>query len=100
MLNDLKNHGTVLIFFLEKTFTVDPVFKKQNDRIITLRNDVSEHHRMSTIKHPATVMMIAVVASYGEKMPLLWFERGYRQTSAIYKKSLEDKSFSMSQEDH
>ena len=92
LLNDLKDHGNrVLIFSDEKTFTVDPVFNKQNDRVVTFGNDVSEHRRMSTTKHPASIMMLGVVASNGEKMPPVWFERGYRLTSAVYKEVLETK---------
>ena len=77
MLTNMKNFGNqIFIFFDEKTFTVDPVFNKQNDRVVAFGNDISEHHRVSTTKHPASIMMLSVVASNGEKMPLFWFERG------------------------
>ena len=92
LLNDLKSHGNrILIFSDEKTFTVDPVFNRQNDRVVSFGNDVSNHQRVSTTKHPASVMMLGVVASNGEKMPPVWFERGYRLTSAVYKEILETK---------
>ena len=85
-MNDLKSHGNrILIFSDEKTFTVNPVFNRQNDRVVGFRNDVSNRQRESTTKHPASVMMIGVVASNGEKMPPVWFGRGYRLTSAVYK---------------
>ena len=36
LLNDLRNHvNRIVIFSDEKTFTVDPVLNKQNDRIVT-----------------------------------------------------------------
>lgn len=40
---------------------------------------------MSTTKHPASVMMLFVGASNGEKMPPVWFESGYRLTEADYR---------------
>ena len=53
LLNDLKSHGNrILIFSDEKTFTVDPVFNRQNDRAVSFGNDVSNHKRVSTTKHP------------------------------------------------
>ena len=36
LLNDLKNHENRIVFFSdEKTFRVDPVVNKQNDRIVS-----------------------------------------------------------------
>ena len=75
-MNDLKSYGNFLIFPDEKTFTVDPVFNRQNDRVVCCGNDVFNHQRVSTTKHPASVMMLGVVASNGVKMPPVWFERG------------------------
>ena len=76
LLNNRKNNGNqILIFSDEITFTVDPVFNTQNDRVLTFENNASEHHRMSTIKHTASIMMLDVVASNGEKMPLVWLEQ-------------------------
>ena len=44
LLNKLKNHeNLILIFSDEKFFTVDPVFDKQDDHVVTFGNDVSEH---------------------------------------------------------
>ena len=73
LLNDLKNHkNRILIFTDEKTFTVDPVFNKQNNCILTFGKDISEICKVSTKKHPASVMMLGVVASNGEKMLPVW----------------------------
>ena len=94
LLNDLKNHGNqILILSDKRTLTVDPVFNKQNYRVVTFGNDVSEHSRVSTIKHPVSIMMLGVVLSNGEKMPLVRFERGYRLTSAFTKKFCWRKFF-------
>jgi len=92
LLNNLKNHGNrVVIFSDEKTFTVDPVMNKQNDRVVSFGQDVSEYRNVSTTKHPASVMMLGVVASNGLKMPPIWFPTGYRLTAANYKEVLEEK---------
>ena len=67
LLNDLKNHGNpILICFDKKNFTEDPVFNEQNDRFATFGNDISEHRRVSTTKHPAYIRMFDVVASNEE----------------------------------
>ena len=73
LLNNIKNHGNqILVFSDEKTFTVDPVFNKQNDHIVTFGKDISEICKVSTTKHSASVMMLSVVASNGEKMLPVW----------------------------
>ncbi|XP_059097951.1 uncharacterized protein LOC131892185 [Tigriopus californicus] len=69
LLNDLKHHGDWVIFFLdENTFTVDPVFNKQNDRIICFSKDQASIRNVTKTKIPASVMMLGVVASTGDKM--------------------------------
>ena len=40
---------------------------------------------VTTTKNPASVMMLGVVASNGEKIPPLWFKAGYRLTAADYR---------------
>ena len=40
---------------------------------------------MSTTKHPASVMILGVVASNVVKIPPVWFSRGYRPTVVAYK---------------
>ena len=101
LLNDLKNHGNrILIFSDKKTFTVvfnkqddlqQTVFNKQDDRAVTFGNDLSEYRRLSTTMHPTSIIMLRVVASNGEKMPLALLERDYKLTSAVYKEVLEKK---------
>ena len=46
---------------------------------------------MSTTKHPASVIILGVVASNGETMPPVWFDIGYRLTAADYKDILATK---------
>ena len=73
LLNDMKNHGNrTLSFSDEKRFTVDPVFNKQNDRVVRFGKDISEIRKVSIMNHPASVMMLGVVASNEEKMPPVW----------------------------
>ena len=55
---------------------------------------MSEHRRVWTTKHLASIMMLGVVVSIGEKMPLIWYERGYSLTSAFYKNVLETRVLS------
>ena len=84
--------GIGLSFFSdEKPFTVDPVVNKQNARIVSFGQDISELRNVSTTKHPASAMKLEVVASNGEKMPPVWFPRGYRLTAAAYKDVLVTK---------
>ena len=59
--------------------------------MVSFGKDISELRNVSTTKHPASVMMLGVVASNREKMPTVWFPRGYRLTSAAYKDVLVTK---------
>ena len=92
LLNDMKSHGNRdLIFSDEKTFTVDPVINKQNDRVVSFGQDISDICCITTTKHPASVMMLSVVASNGQKMPPVWFKEGYRLTDTYYRNILATK---------
>ncbi len=93
LLNNLKSApaNRVIIFSDEKTCTVDPVRNRQNDHYLTF-GDVDESVRtLATTKHPASVMSLGFVASDGQKMPLIWFQTGYRLTGTGYVKILTDK---------
>ena len=82
-INDLKSHGNrVIIFSDEKTFTVDPVINKQNDRVLSFGQDISGVRYVCTTKHQTSAMMLGVVASNGKKMPSVWFKGGYRLTGS------------------
>ncbi len=67
-----------MIFFSdEKTFTVDPVCNKQNDCVVCFGNEDSDACCVSKTKHLASVMMLRIVASTGQKMPPIWFKARY-----------------------
>ena len=53
--------------------------------------DISGGRYVSTTKHPAFAMMLGVVASYGEKMPSVWFKGRYRLTGANYREIMATK---------
>jgi len=93
LLNNLKKApaNRVIIFSDEKSWTVDPVRNRKNDRYLSF-GDVNESIRtLSTTKHPASAMSLGFVASNGLKAPLIWFKTGFRLTAAEYIKVLEDK---------
>ena len=73
-----------LFFLVEKTFTIDPVMNKQN---------VSEVHNVYTTIYLASVMMLGVVSSNGEKMSSVWFHTGYQLTAHNYKYILKTNMF-------
>ncbi|QQP53360.1 Putative transposable element, partial [Caligus rogercresseyi] len=50
-----------------KTFTVDPVYNKQNDRVICFGNVSNVIRSVSKTKHPASMMMLGIVASTGDQ---------------------------------
>ena len=92
LLNDIKSFGNRMIFFSdEKSFTVDPMINKQNDRVVSFGQDISSHLHSSTTKHPASLMMLGVIASTGDKMPPVWFKTGYRLKGEDYKEILKTK---------
>ena len=66
---------------------------KQNDTHVCFRQDVFEDRKISTKKHPVSVIMLGVVASNGEKMPPVWFPTGDRLTAVGYRDVLDSKLF-------
>ena len=62
------------IFRVSDEKTVDQVFNKQDNQVVTFGNYVFEHCWVSTTKHPASILMLDVVASNGEYMLPVWFE--------------------------
>ncbi len=92
LLNNLKSaeKGRVIFFSDEKTFTVDPVFNRRNDRYIRIgKSAVQSCRYVSTTKHPASVMMLGIIGSNGKVMPPIWFETGYRLNANTYAKVME-----------
>ena len=52
-LSDLKHHGNrIIIFSDEKTFTVDPVINKQNDRVVGFDKSIFDVRCVSITKYP------------------------------------------------
>lgn len=65
----MKSHGNhIVIFSDEKTFTVDLVMNKQDGCVVSFSQDVSEIRYMSMTKHPASMMMLGIMASNEEKI--------------------------------
>ena len=91
LLNNIKNYGNQIIYSRKKSFTIDPVVNKQNDRVVSFGQDVPEMPNVSTTKHPTFVMMLGVVSSNKEKMPTLWFPMSYRLTARDYKNIFKSK---------
>ncbi|QQP40096.1 Putative transposable element, partial [Caligus rogercresseyi] len=88
---DRRLQGRVIVFSDEKTWTVDPVRNRRNDRYLTFGEVDEDIRTMSTTKHPASVMSLGFVASNGKAMPLIWFPTGYRLNAVDYVKILQEK---------
>ena len=102
LLNDQENHGNWnLRIFRWKNFHRWSCLQQKDNRVVAFRNNVSEHRRVSTTKHPASIMMFGVVALKEEKMLPIWLERGYRVSLLFIKKFLRRKFFQgRVEEDH
>ena len=70
--NDLKYalNGRLITFADEKTWTVNPVRNRRNDRYLSLREEDESARTLSKMKHPASFMSLGFVASNGAVMPL------------------------------
>lgn len=92
LLNDLKKAraNCIVIFSDEKTWTVDPVRNRQNDRYLSFANVDESVRTLATTKHPASIMSLGFVGSDGKAAPLVWFPVGYRLTGADYVKALKE----------
>ena len=65
----------MVLFSCEKTFTVDFVFNKQNDRVVAIGNDVYEHRIVSTTKYSSSILLVIVVDKTRRRCPdLAWTE--------------------------
>lgn len=93
LINDLKSShpNRVIIFSDEKTWTVDPVRNRKNDRFIAFGKVDLSKRTVTTTKHPASIMSLGFVASNGQAMPLVWFPTGFRLTASAYIEILESK---------
>ncbi len=67
---------------IEKTWTVDPVMNRRNDRFVTFGDQ--EENIITTTKYPASVGSFFLVVSNGKTMLLTWFPVGYRLNKGDY----------------
>ena len=93
LINDLKSTPArrLIIFSDEKTWTVNPVRNRRNDRDLSLEEENESAFTLSKTKHPATVMSLDFVASNGAVMSVISFPSGYQLTARDYKAKLADK---------
>ncbi len=90
MLNKMKKGGSpVTIFSDKKIFTVDQAYNRRNDRVILDQGETPTP--VNRTKHPASVMVLGVVASNGKKCPPIFIESGVRITADIYIDLLKTK---------
>lgn len=86
-----SNPRVVRIFSDEKTFSVDAVINRRNTRYISKHadDDVPDAVRLhKKTKHPASVMVLGLVASDGRKCPPIFVPTGSRVTAAAYQELL------------
>ena len=77
---------TVKIFSDKKNFSVDQARNRQNDRAVVKKGTPAPP--INKTKHPAHLMVLGVVGSDGQKMPLYFFEVGLRVGAKEYIKVL------------
>ena len=82
-----KSPSTVLVFSDKKNWTVDQARNAQNDRFLAFR--VEDVPPVNQTKHPASAMMLGVVASDGKRMPPFWFPKGLRVGAKEYLEVME-----------
>ncbi len=85
LLNNLKSTraNRVIIFSVEKTWMVNPVRNRHNERYTTFGSIDDSIPTLMTMKHHASVMSLGFVASNGIAAPLIWFPTGYRRRVTI-----------------
>lgn len=92
LLNDVKHSsGRVTIFSDEKLFCVDRVLNRRNGRYISTEKveDVPDHIKhVCKSKHPAKVMVLGVVASDGQKCPIIFMPQSEKVNTEVYINSL------------
>lgn len=92
LLSDVMHHGNRIIFFRDdKTFTVGSGHDRQNDHIACFDWKNSGLCYISKTKHPASIVMLAIVVTMGDKMFPIWFKAGYWLTAADYLTTLRIK---------
>lgn len=97
--NRLKatDSGKVIIFSDEKLFSVDRRAHRRNTRFLGPASPADARKLppgdrfVYKTKHPASVMMLGVVASDGKRMPAVFIPNGTSVTSAVYIDLLKTK---------
>ncbi len=82
-----KPSSVVLVFSDKKNWMVDQSRNARNDRYLAFSRD--EVPAINQTKHPASAMMLGVVASDGKRMPPFWFTHGLRVGAKEYLEVLE-----------
>ena len=76
--------GTVRIFSDKKIFTVDQAHNRRNDRMVVKVG--SKARPKFKTKHPASVMVLGIVASDGNKCPPIFIKEGVKINAQVYQK--------------
>ena len=85
LLNLVKRGKTgVILFTDEKIFVQDIHVNRRNSRVIARSPDERDDHMAFRSKHPASVMVFGLVASDGNKMPLVMFPPRFRLNTEGY----------------
>ena len=79
-----KPRKTVMLFSDKKNFPVDQAHNRRNDRVVIPKGSTAPP--IMKTKHPASVMVLGVVASDGQKMPPHFFPCGLRVGTEEYLK--------------
>jgi hypothetical protein len=89
LLNRLKGEdaSTVRIFSDKKIFTVDQVYNRRNDRVIVDQGTPATP--VNKTKHPASVMVLGIVASDGKKPPPIFVPAGVKINTEAYLELLD-----------
>ena len=88
LLNQIKKQksDTVKIFSDKKIFTVDQAHNRRNDRWVGKKG--SKARPKFKTKHPASIMVLGIVASDGNKCPPIFIKQGVKINAQVYQKLL------------
>lgn len=92
LLNWMKsNGGLVHVFSDEKIFSIDAALNRRNDRYLASGSVQSVPTNIRVTQHrkkPASVMVLGVIASDGQKCPPIFIDAGVRINAAMYQELL------------
>ncbi len=75
--NNCQGAKKTILYSDKKLFVVDQVVNWHNRHVLALAANINLHVAMKT-KHPATIMVFSLVASYGKFMPPFFMDRGVK----------------------